>query len=61
MSASAGRSGHTTSDLRRNCVAIATVRDMLTFQRQATVADGVVRGRLCDAVNLGGADGCSGD
>jgi len=36
---------------------------MLTFQRQATVADGVVRGRLCDAVNLGGgggAGGCSG-
>jgi len=44
-----------------NCVAIATVRDMLTFQRQASVADGVDGGRLCDAVNLGGADGCSGD
>lgn len=37
-----------------NCVAIATVRDVLTFQRQATVADGVDRGRLCGAVNVGG-------
>ena len=37
-----------------NCVAIATVRDMLTFQRQTTVADGVDRGRLCGAANLGG-------
>jgi hypothetical protein len=44
-----------------NYVAIATVRDMLTFVRLATVADGVDRGRLCGAVNLGGADGCSGD
>jgi len=43
-----------------NCVAIATVRDMLTYQRQATVADGVVRGRLCDAVNLGGGGGGGG-